>query len=262
MARPFPLDPIPISYSGWQRYTKCPQQHFLVMTGQRPSIVDGRNFLNGNVLHKVLERWFTNEFGPEWIAEQAAIVWDEYVDKKYILFKSPNDRAGLRAKCILWGTALTKQVVELGIDKSRCQTELSIERFISVDGYQVKLNGYIDVLAETSTGDHVVLDLKCSASRSVMNPYQMVFYSLLLQDEVRQRDSAFILPALDDIVPYTVSEEHRQWLLGDIQQMARDIVAGKFEPDTESGACFFCDVKALCPAMGGDIPVGRGRQQL
>lgn len=260
--RPFRYDPIDVSYTGWRRYTKeCPHQHWLVMTGQRPKHRDERNTLNGTTLHKVLERWFKNEHPPSWIAEQAAVVWEEYVDKKYVLFKSDGDREELRQKCIAWGAALAKQIEQLGIDKSRCLTEQSVERLIVVDGFNVKLKGYIDVLAPTAANEWIIFDLKCSANRRIMDPYQMVFYSLLLQDDLAPqavlRDAAFILPALDDIVPFQVAEEHRTWMLGDIERMARDIVAGKFDPDPEKGNCWFCDVKALCPVKGGVSGTGR-----
>lgn len=262
--RPFSLDPISISFTGWKRYNKCAHQHWLVMTGQRPKLVNERNFLNGQVLHKVLERWFGNDAPPSWIAEQAEPVWHEYVEKKYILFKGDGDREELRQKCIRWGAALAQQIEQLGIDKTRCLTEQSVERELVVDGYRVLLKGFIDVLAPTADNQWLIFDLKCSASRSVMDAYQMVFYSLLLLDDLAdgdvRRNSAFILPALDDIVPFDVQDEHRAWLLGDLERMARDIIAGKFDPDPDSGACFFCDVKALCPIMGS--PSGTGRINL
>ena len=263
--RPFGMDPISISFTGWKRYNKCAHQHWLVMTGRRPKLVNERNFLNGQVLHKVLERWFENPDAPyAWIGEQAGPVWDEYVEKKYMIFKSDGDRAELREKCLKWGAHLAVQIEQLGIDKSRCLTEQSVERHLVVDGHNVVLKGYIDVLAPTADNQWLIFDLKCSASRSVMDAYQMVFYSLLLQDDLAAehvtRNSAFILPALDDIVPFDVAQEHRDWLLGDLERMARDIIAGKFDPDPNSGACFFCDVKALCPIMG--TPSGTGRINL
>lgn len=257
--RPFRKDPISISYSGWKRYKECAQKHYLVMTGQRPDKVDERNFLNGQVLHKVLERWFENDEPSSWIAGQAEPVWHEYVSKKYILFKNAGDRAELLQKCITWGQQLVELVERLQLDKSKCHTELSVERFIEVDGHRVRLHGYIDVLAPSAGNLDTVIDLKCSTSRSVMDPYQLVYYSLLLGDGPGQdRYGAFLLPALDDIVPHLISEEHRQWLLAQLIQMARDIIADKFDPDPENANCFWCEVKAACPVMGG-LPATRGR---
>lgn len=259
--RPFSKDPISLSYSGWKRYNECPQKHFLVMSGYRPKYSDERNFLNGQVLHKVLERWFANDEPASWIAEQAEPVWHEYVGKKYILFKSDGDKKELLAKCIAWGARLAGQVVELGIDKATTRSELNLERMFAVAGHRVRLHGYLDVVALTLDGDQVVMDLKCSASRGVMDPYQMVFYSVLLEDVDRPRHTAFILPALDDIVAFTVQEEHRRWLVADLERVAQQIIADQFDPDPENANCHWCEVKAACPVMGG-APVTRGRQIL
>ena len=261
MARPFKKNPISVSYTAWKRYKECPQKHFLVMTGRRPNLVDERNFLNGSVLHKVMERWLDNDEPVSWIADQAEPVWEEYVDKKYILFKGQADKDELRQKCILWGRQLVKLLTDMNLNKHHCDTELHVEKFIEVDGYQVRLHGYIDILAATQDDDHIVMDLKCSASRSVMDPYQMVFYSLLLEDVDRSRHATYILPALDDIVHHEVTEEHRQWLLADIQKMVRGIIADEFEPDPENANCFWCEVKPACPVMGG-LPAKRGRVDL
>ena len=259
--REFSKDPITISYSGWKRYNECPQKHYLVMTGQRPKLVNERNFLNGSVLHKVMERWLGNDEPVSWIADQAEPVWQEYVAKKYILFKGEADKAELLQKCVTWGQQLVVLLTNMGLDKQHCDTELHVEKFIEVDGYRVRLHGYIDILAATAGGDHVVMDLKCSASRSVMDPYQMVFYSLLLEDLDRPRHATYILPALDDIVHHTVTEEHRQWLLADLQKMARSIIADEFEADPENANCFWCEVRPACPVMG-NLPKQRGRVQL
>lgn len=262
--RPFSKDPISISFTGWKRYAKCPEQHLLVMTGRRPKHSDERNVLNGQVLHTILERWFTSGQPASWIATQADAVWNEHVEKLYILFKSDADRAELYDRCVRWTAKLAEQITALGLDTSRCLTEQKLERELIVDGYRVRLKGFLDVMAPTAANEWLILDLKASANRQVMDPYQMVFYSLLLQDDLApgqpDRASAFILPALDDIVPFTVSQEHRDWLLADIEKMARGIIADQFQPNDKSGACWFCDVKALCSIKGA--PSGTGRIML
>ena len=263
-ARPFRKDPISVSFTGWKRYNECPEQHYLVMTGQRPDKPNERNVLNGQILHTILERWFLNDEPASWIATQADPVWREYTEKLYILFKSEGDRNELYERCVKWCASLAAQVEQLGFDKARCLTEQKLERELIVDGHRVVLKGYLDVMAPTLANEWLIMDLKASTNRKVMNPYQMVFYSLLLQDDLHPdqpvRDSAFILPALDDIVPFQVGQEHRDWLLADIEKMARGIIADQFAPDDKSGACWFCDVKALCSIKGA--PSGTGRIML
>lgn len=261
--KPFRKDPISISYTGWKRYKECAQKHYLVMTGHRPPVVNERNFLNGQVIHKVLERWFENNEDPGWIADNAPSVWDEYVAKKYILFKSDTDRSDLLTKCQEWATSLVQMIEQLGLNKSRCQSELALERYITVADHKVRLHGYLDVLALMADGQAAVLDLKCSSSKSVMDPYQLVFYSLLLEDDQTgtNRYGAFILPAFSDVVSHLITEEHRSYLMSDVIRMAKDIIAGKFEPSPETANCFWCEVKHACPVMGR-MPVTTGRMKL
>lgn len=263
IVKPFNTNPISISYTGWKRYKECAQKHYLVMTGHRPSIVDERNFLNGQVIHKVLERWFANDAGPQWISEQSTSVWNEYIDKKYVLFKSEEDRSQLLSKCQEWASSLVTMIEGLGFDKSQCQSELALERYIEVGSHRVRLHGYLDILAPLVEGPPAVLDLKCSASRSVMDPYQLVFYSLLLEDDLTNTDrhGAFILPAFSDVVAHHITAEHRSYLLADIRRMAEDIIAGRFDPSPETANCFWCEVKHACPVMGR-MPASTGRINL
>lgn len=259
---PFKKNPISISYTGWKRYRECKQKHFLVMTGQRPDKVDERNFLNGQVLHKVLERWFSNDEPASWIADQAQTVWDEYVAKKYIIFKSAADRIELLDRCLSWGSKLAVMIDDLGLDKYQCKSELQLERYITVRDTKVRLHGFLDILAPVSGSIEAVLDLKCSASRGVMDPYQLVFYSLLLEDDDDiVRYGSFILPALDDVVTHQIGAEHRQYLMRQLVAMAESILDDEFEPSPETANCYWCEVKAACPVMG-NLPAKRGRVHL
>lgn len=269
--KPFRLSPISVSYTGWSRYQKCRQQHYLIMTGQRPETRDERDFFRGIVLHAVLEDWLNSSEPLEWIAEAVRPTWERLKVGRTLLWKNDADEATMLATAVEWAQNLERQLGEMNLDRSVCKAEHNVERYVWVDlgngtEVEVKLNGKIDLLVPGVAGPPIVFDLKASASSSIIDPYQAVFYSLLMDDVLPGphflKHAGFILPASGKVVPYEITAEARDWLMEDIRQMARDCVAGKFEPDPDNSKCFRCDVKGVCPAQGGGMPTGRGRVQI
>lgn len=263
--RPFRKNPIAVSFTGWKRYRECAQQHYLVMTGQRPKFRDERNFFRGIVLHQVMEDWFKNDEPPAWLATAVQPTWERLAGKHTVLWKHATDEQTMLGTALEWGEALTKIFTdELPIRKDLCRAEMEVERTFEVDGFLVCLRGKIDVLATAEEGAPIVLDLKGSASKSTMDPWQIVFYSLMLDDKLPEGQhvshGGFIMPAFGRIFPYEVTQEHRDWLMESITQMARDIMDDKFDPDPSDSKCFMCDVKHACPVRGGMMPQGTGRQ--
>jgi len=257
------MKPLTMSFTGWKRFNTCAHQDYLYKLGKRPKSSDNRNFVKGSVLHELFESWMGLDTDPEWIIENVQVEWKKYLKKHTVMWKNDADEHENYAKAILWAERLVGMLNGLDLDKGRCQIEKYLEYMIEVDGRPVKMLGYVDVLLPTKSGGWTLLDWKFSENKQVMNPYQLVFYSLLLHkqgaDEATD-DGAFVFPALQKIFPFQVTQENRDWLLQDIERVCRLIFSGYNTPTENKDDCYFCDVKPFCIKQGGSLKsLGTGR---
>lgn len=254
-----------LSYTAFKKYVTCPQSYYQeYIQRKRPPIEDQRNVLNGNSLHNLLEEYINlNENNPIWLVENISRVWRETLDKcESVQWRHENDAEDLLTKAKKWTNTLANLLQESQFDVTKCQSELKADTVVRVGGYNIKMGARLDVVHKNGYNDYMFFDLKASENRAVMEFDQIVWYSIVLGEYLKDSDQpkygGYILPGFNEIKLYEIPLQTKQKLMARLEEVANRIKNEIWTPNPEDKRCYWCPVSYVCPVKGALIPHGSG----
>jgi CRISPR/Cas system-associated exonuclease Cas4 (RecB family) len=258
-----------LSYTGFKKYVSCPQSYYLeYIERKRPKVQDGRNTLNGNAMHNLLEDYINRgEREPEYFIENIDRVWHEtMLDCEHIVWRHDDDANNLLRKAREWAVNLADLMEEADLDLAKCESELKADTVVNVNGIRLKMGARLDIVMKNSYNDYVFFDLKASENRAVMEFDQLVWYSIALGaylgDKSQPKVGGYILPGFKEVKAYHINDKAKDRLMRRLSQVLENIQNKKFDPLPEDKKCYWCDVAFACPVKGALIPHGSGTIQL
>lgn len=254
-----------LSYSGFKKYVECPQSYYLeYIERKRPKVEDQRNTLNGNSLHNLLEAYLKQgENDTAWLIKNGSDYWDDTLDScAHVVWRHDTDAADLKAKYSGWVTNLANLFDEKKFDVTKCEPELKADTVVNVGGTRLKMGGRLDVVMKTQYNSYMFFDLKASENRAVMEFDQLVWYSVILGEYLKNPEepkiAGYILPGFNEIRTYQVPVEAKKKLVARLQKVIGQIQNEEWTPKPEDKKCWWCPVKYVCPVKGKLIPHGSG----
>lgn len=246
-----------LSYTGFKKYVSCPQQYKLeYIDRKRPDVEDQRNTLNGNALHNLLEEYIERGVNDtSYFTENIDRVWQETLEGcDHVVWRHDDDSANLQKKARGWAENLGSMFDTHKFDVEQCEPELKADTVVDINGIRLKMAGRLDVVWKTRYNDYMVFDLKASENRAVMDFDQLVWYSIVLSEYLKDPEQpkrvGYILPGFNEIPVYEVPQEAKDKLVARLYQVLTNIQRGHFPAKPEDQKCFWCSVKFACPAKG------------
>lgn len=259
------MSEIYLSYTAFKKYVTCPQSYYQeYIQRKRPKIEDERNVLNGNTLHNLLEEYINTGINyPKWLPDNVDRVWRETLDKcNSVIWKHDNDAQELLLKARKWASSLSELFIESKLDITQCTPELKADTVVQVGPYSVKMGARLDIVKKNQYNDYMFFDLKASENRAVMEFDQIVWYSVVLgeylKDKSQPKYGGYILPGFNEIKLYEIPDAAKEKLMQRLEEVIRRIKNEVWEPNPDDKKCFWCPVKHVCPAKGALIPHGSG----
>lgn len=254
-----------LSYTAFKKYVTCPQSYYQeYIQRKRPKIEDQRNVLNGNSLHNLLEEYINNNINDtSWLNSNIKRVWRETLDKcDTVNWRHDNDAQELLEKACRWTTTLSGILDRSNFDVTKCDAELKADTVVKVGKHNIKMGARLDIVRKDQYNDYMFLDLKASENRAVMEFDQIVWYSIVLGEYLKDRSQpkygGYILPGFDELKVYRVPDSAKENLLRRLNEVATRIKNEIWAPNPDDKKCFWCPVKYVCPAKGALIPHGNG----
>lgn len=273
-----------LSYTGYTHLRDCPKRYQnMYIRKLRPPMLDQRNTIKGNALHNLLEWYLLNGVDdPNLLVEYAPLYWTKMLtecEEKSLPLKWVNavDEKESRAKYIEWAYRLATLMKRHDLTPDRIQPEFKADSYITMGPHRFKMGGRVDILLRNKAGGLVVLDLKGSERKEVMQFDQLVWYAMLTENYLegtkgptgepeRVTHAGWLLPGFakeeDRIQIFAIPQSARDKLEANIIRALDRIVADDFpvNPKTPEGKdnCWFCDVKYVCPLFGGSADQSAG----
>ncbi len=266
-----------LSFTGYRTFRDCPEQYYhKYIMRRKPDTEDQKNFVKGNALHHLLEKYLEQkEQRPDWFRIKAAAQWDEELaainkNPRHTLQWTATEAKKQKATYLEWASNLADIFAKFGFDPNKMVSEFVADTFTELNGIKFKMVGRIDVMADTNNGGLCVLDLKASANKSIKDYDQVVFYSQLAEMKLGKKVDyvGYILPAFGEVTLHYVPQEARDALMKrvgdavvsitDAKQSGTDLIPGK----PKARPCFWCDLKPHCSIYGGAMEQMAGTVQL
>lgn len=253
---------IRVSWSRLRMHDECPAKGELMRRHKSPT-ADIRDFFPGNVTDLLMRRWLEQEV-PElgWMAAQVDEVFEESaaIAKRtgdgIVRWRGPNDKAETREFCrelvIRLEPILAKYALPFDWQPAkRFQVPITMT---DDDGQQreIVLIGETDLLVRDCAGRIAVWDLKATRNNDYYKKVlgQLAFYALAVKAMTGELPviTGLIQPMCTQrVLPVSVGRDEVAQIVGRIEKVARDIMAGRLAPKADNAGCAYCQVRHACP---------------
>lgn len=257
-----------LSYTGYKTMRDCPESYYRkYVLRQAPPAEDQRNFLKGNALHHMMEAYLDKkENNPQWLRDAALTYWEREIESvkksksQFIEWKNKNDEQENRELFVEWANNLADIFIDKKLVPANMHSEFKADSKATAGGICFKMAGRIDILMESKSGEYVILDLKASASKTIKDLDQLVWYCYLAELHLGKpvRYAGYIMPAFKELDLREIPQVAKDSLMERVGQALQDIRDEKFDARPENTKCWFCPVKFACSAHGGAVNMKSG----
>ena len=231
-----------ISYTLLKDYRQCHRMVYLkhIIKVIPLDRVNHRNYIVGIAADWLFSKWITEEaYEPEWMYKKADAIFLWFAKKKFIKYRSDNDREQLMMKL----QASVQQLEACAITMGLPERKLEAQKRVSLTEEGLNFYSKLDLWFPE---EHKIIDLKITKDKKYLDPTQLCFYAWMLRKKSEQVDSAeFLSPLMPEYliecdVSLTAVEEFEEGLWEDVNKMKE----GQW--DQSSKDCYGCQVMKFC----------------
>lgn len=275
------IDDTKVSWTSLRRWEECHQHHLRVKQGRAIQAYDGRVFLPGQLVDRLVKWWLdakTQELGA--MEEYAPELFRRFTDPKtdeerddpdrYSTYKWRGNPAEDKAK-VLTNVVLAvrnlEPILERYVLPYDWQPAVRFEAPIRIPGLDgqprvILLIGEFDIVVRLTREPErfAIWDVKMTEDTSYIRKTlgQSTFYNISFGhwwgNTAQPEAFAFLFPLLDHSVQYVkIEDEHRRAMMGRIIAMAQGMWREEWAPKADNAGCNFCDTKHACDKFTLDI---------
>jgi len=243
-------DTLKLSATKYDTYIKCPMQFKFAHVLEVP-MPETTYFNLGTSIHKVAEQLTKRYKEKLSVNEDIAL---EILNKNWVSNVYSNEKKEKE------DYENAKKMIQTLLQWYQNNPNVSIDaekRFqIKIAGVQV--NGSIDRIEQSPSGEYQVIDFKTGkayeTSNSIKQDTQMNVYALAVQDlygKLPEKTSLFYIKE-NKMVDNLIKTDTVEKVKNTLEDITKAILNEEFEAKPEKGACFFCNFKSICDFVESD----------